>query len=61
MADFERLTLSNRSEVHIQDNVRFILDCGDFTCKLLVQVFPNLQQELIPEILWLIMAIPTID
>ena len=41
--DFERLTLANRSEVHAQGYVRFVLHCGDYNCKILARVFPNLQ------------------
>ena len=40
--DFERLTLANGSEVHAQGYVRFVLHCGDYNCKILAHVFPNL-------------------
>ena len=33
--DFEQLTLADASEVHEQGNVRFVLHCGDYTCKAL--------------------------
>ena len=40
--DFERLTLADGSEVHAQGYVRFALHCGDYNCKILACVFPNL-------------------
>ena len=40
--DFERLTLAEGSEVHAQAYVRFILHRGDYNCKILSWVFPNL-------------------
>ena len=40
--DFERLTLADGSEVHAQGYVRFVLHCGDYNCKILARVFPNL-------------------
>ena len=51
--DFERLILADGSEVHAQGYVRFVLHCGDYNCKILAWVFPNLQQELILGIAWL--------
>ena len=57
-ADFEPLKLANGSEVHAQGNVCFVLHCGDYKCKVLARVFPNLQQELILEIPWLVKANP---
>ena len=59
--DFERLTLADGSEVHAQGYVRFVLHCGDYNCKIHAHIFPNLQQELILGIPWLIKANPAID
>ena len=56
--DFECLTLADGSEVHPQGYVRFVLHCGDYNCKIFACVFPNLQQELILGIPWLIKANP---
>ena len=53
--------LVNGSEVHVQDYVQFVLHCGDYNCKILANVLPNLQQELILGIPSLIKANPTID
>ena len=59
--DFERLTLADGSEVHVQWYVQFVLHCGNYKTKVLARVFPNLHEELILRIPWLVEENPSID
>ena len=59
--DFEWLMLADGSEVHAQGYVQFVLHCGNYKTKVLAQVFPNLHEELILGIPWLVQENPTID
>ena len=59
--DFERLTLADGSEVHAQGYDQCVLHCGDYKTKVLTRVFPNLHEELILGIPWLVQENPTID
>ena len=59
--DFEWLTLADGSEVHAQGYVQFVLHCGNYTTKILAWAFPNLHEELILVIPWLVEENPTID
>ena len=58
---FERLTLADGSEVHAQGYVQFVLHCGNYKTKVFAWVFPNLHEELILGIPWLVQGNPTID
>ena len=40
---------------------QFILQCGDFKWPIIARVFPNILQELILGMLWLILEKPIID
>ena len=59
--DFERLALADGSEVHEQGYVQFVLHCGNYKTKVLARVFPNVHEELIFGIPWLVEEHPTID
>ena len=52
--EHENLTLADGSVVQAQGNAQFMLRCGDFKCPIIARVFPNLQQELILGMPWLI-------
>ena len=52
--EHESLTLADGSVVKAQGYAKFILRCGDFKCPIIARVFPNLQQELILGMPWLI-------
>ena len=41
--------------------VQFVLHCGNYKTKVLARVFPNLHEELILGIPWLVQENPTID
>ena len=58
---FERLMMADGSEVHAQCYIQFVLHCGDYKTKVLARVFPNLHEELILGIPWLVQENPTID
>ena len=59
--DFELLKLADGSEVHVQGYVQLVLHCGNYKTRILARVFPNLHEELILGILWLVQENPTID
>ena len=59
--DFERLMLADGSEMHAQGYVQFVLHCGNYKTKVLARVFPNLHEELILGIPWLVQKNPMID
>ena len=59
--DFERLTLVDGSEVCAQGYAQFVLHCGDYKTKIRAWVFPNLHEELILGIPWLVQENPTFD
>ena len=59
--EYEELTLANGSVVHAKGYAQFVLRCGDFKCTVVARVFPNLQQELILGMPWLIEENPIID
>ena len=59
--EFERLTLAGGREVHAQGCVYFVLHCGNYKTRILSRVFPNLHEELILGILWLLKENPTIN
>ena len=59
--EHESLTLANGSVVKTQGYAAFVLRCGDFKCPIISRVFPNLQQELILGMPWLIQENPNID
>ena len=55
------LTLANGLVVQAQGYAQFILQCGDFKWPIIARVFPNIQQELILGMPWLILENPIID
>ena len=59
--EHENLTLANGSVVQAQGYAQFMLRCGDFKCPIIARIFPNLQQELILGMPWLIQENPNID
>ena len=59
--EFERLTLADGSEVHAQGYVQFVLHCGNYKTRIFPQVFPNLHEELILGIPWLVKENPIIN
>ena len=52
--EHENLMLADRLVVQAQGYAQFVLRCGDFKCPSIARVFPNLQQELILGMPWLI-------
>ena len=59
--EHKNLTLADGSVVQAQGYAQFVLRCGDFKCPIIARVFPNLQQELILGMPWLIQESPNID
>ena len=59
--DFEWLILADGSEVHEQADVQFVLYCGNYKTKILSRFCPNLHEELILGIPWLVAQNTTID
>ena len=59
--EYEDLTLADGSVVQAKGYAQFMLRCGDFKCPIIARVFPNLQQELILGMPWLIQENPNID
>ena len=59
--DFEVLELANKTTVKAQGYVSFWIDSGEFSCRVIVWVFPNLRSEVILGTLWLIKENPDID
>ena len=59
--EFERLTLVDGREVHAQGYFQFVLHCGNYKTRIIAWVFPNLHEELILGISWLVKENPTID
>ena len=59
--EYEDLTLVDGSVVQAKGYAQFTLQCGDFKCPIIARVFPNLQQELILGMPWLIQENPNID
>ena len=57
----ENLMLADGSVVQAQGYAQFVLRCGDFKYPIIARVFPNLQQELILGMPWLIQENPNID
>ena len=45
--DFEVLELANKTTVKAQGYVSFRLDSGEFSCRVIARVFPNLRSEVI--------------
>ena len=43
--DFKVLELANQTTVKAQGYVSFRLDSGEFNCRIIAQVFPNLRSE----------------
>ena len=59
--EHENLMLADGLVVQAQGYAQFMLRCGDFKCPIIAKIFPNLQQELILEMPWLIQGNPNID
>ena len=59
--DFEVLELANKTTVKVQGYVSFRLDSGEFSCKVIARVFPNLRSEVILGTPWLIKENSDID
>ena len=59
--DFEVLELANKTTVKAQGYVSFRLDSGEFSCRVIAQVFPNLRSEVILGTPWLSKENPNID
>ena len=59
--EHKNLTLADGSIVQAQGYAQYMLRCGDFKCPIIARVFPNLQQELILGMPWLIQENPNID
>ena len=52
--DFGLLTLANGSEVHAQGYIQFVLHFENYKTRILDRDFPNLHEELILGIPWLV-------
>ena len=59
--DFELLEMANKTTVKAQGYVSFRLDSGEFSCRVIARVFPNLRSEVILGTPWLIKENPDID
>ena len=59
--EFERLTMGDGGEVHMQGYIQFALHCGNYKTRIFSQVSPNFHEELILGIPWLVKENPTID
>ena len=59
--DFELLEMANKTTVKAQGYVSFRLDSGEFSCKVIARVFPNLRSKVILGTPWLIKENPDID
>ena len=59
--DFELLEMANKTTVKAQAYVSFRLDSGEFSCRVIARVFPNLRSEVILGTPWLIKENPDID
>ena len=59
--DFEVLELANKTTVKAQGYVSFRLDSGEYSCRVIARVFPNLRSEVILGTPWLMKENPTID
>ena len=59
--DFEVLELANKATAKAQGYVSFWLDIGEFSCRVIAWVFPNLRLEVILGTPWLIKENPDID
>ena len=52
--DFELLEMANKTTVKAQGYIFFWLDSGEFSCRVIARVFPNLRSEVIFGTPWLI-------
>ena len=52
--DLELLEMANKTTVKAQGYVSFRLDSGEFSCRVIARVFPNLRSEVILGTPWLI-------
>ena len=59
--EHENLTLADGLVVQAQGYAQFMLRCGNFKYPIVARVFPNLQQELILGMPWLIQEKPNIN
>ena len=59
--DFELLELANKTTIKAQGYVSFQLDNGEFICRVIARVFPNLRSKVILGTPWLIKENPDID
>ena len=59
--DFRVLELANKTTVKVHGYVSFQLDSGEFSCKVIARVFPNLRSEVILGTPWLIKEYANID
>ena len=55
------LELANKTTVKVQGYVSFRLDSGEFSCRVIARVFPNLRSKVILGTPWLIKENPNID
>ena len=59
--DFEVLELANKTTFKAEGYMSFRLDSGEFSCRVIAQMFPNLRSEVILGTPWLIKENPDID
>ena len=59
--DFKVLELADKTTVKAQGYISFRLDSGEFSCRVIAWVFPNLRSEVIMGTPWLIKENPGID
>ena len=52
--DFELPEMANKTTIKAQGYISFRLDSGEFSCRVIARVFPNLRSEVILGTLWLI-------
>ena len=55
------LELANKTTLKEQGYVSFWLDSGEFSCRVIARVFPNLRSEVVLGTLWLMKQDPDID
>ena len=58
---FKELELANKTTIKAQGYVSFRYESGEFSCRVIAWVFPNLRSEVIVGTPWLIKENPDID